>query len=233
MEARHVGSALAGWSILDYSCSRFFVGVVAGVTKLDAHLTSSNMLIIYTTVGALGSMAFLSWAAIRGGAAAGHGDVRAGLGDGAIARPILLALIVILISTYGAVVTLGIFSASPNLIRQMTNANLVIVATSALITVLGAPVAEELFFRGWLWTGLRTRWGGFISAMVTSLMWLLAHIPEGIARMTLLLPLAIMLPFSRHLCRSVRAPVIVHICNNAAVTLSPWIALWLGWLART
>ena len=29
----------------------------------------------------------------------------------------------------------------------------------AVALVIGAPVAEEVFFRGWLWAGLRQSWG--------------------------------------------------------------------------
>ncbi|MSP88099.1 MAG: CPBP family intramembrane metalloprotease [Alphaproteobacteria bacterium] len=71
-----------------------------------------------------------------------------------------------------------------------------------------------------------------LTAPVTSIMWLALHLPEGMARVILLLPLTIALPLARHFGGSVRASIIVHACSNAIAVAMPWLAVWLGWLAR-
>lgn len=48
-------------------------------------------------------------------------------------------------------------------------------ARTVATVVAGAPVAEEMFFRGWLWVGLRRRWGAWRTGGVTGLLFLLMH----------------------------------------------------------
>jgi membrane protease YdiL (CAAX protease family) len=50
---------------------------------------------------------------------------------------------------------------------------IVVVVTGA---VLMAPVVEEVFFRGFLFGGLWTRWGWLPAALVSSLLFSLAHL---------------------------------------------------------
>src|SRR5438128_859238 len=48
-----------------------------------------------------------------------------------------------------------------------------------IVTVVLAPLAEELFYRGWLWTGLRQHWRAFPTALLSCSLWLLSHIDRG------------------------------------------------------
>jgi hypothetical protein len=48
-----------------------------------------------------------------------------------------------------------------------------------LTSVLLAPVAEEVVFRGVLFQGLRARWGFWLAALVSAALFTLAHLGEG------------------------------------------------------
>ena len=43
-----------------------------------------------------------------------------------------------------------------------------------------APVAEEIFFRGYLYTGMRARWGVGWALAVSSLIFALIHLTPGV-----------------------------------------------------
>ena len=44
-----------------------------------------------------------------------------------------------------------------------------------LMITLFAPISEELFFRGWLWTALRPSWGIWPTALFTGGFWWISH----------------------------------------------------------
>jgi membrane protease YdiL (CAAX protease family) len=83
---------------------------------------------------------------------------------------------------------------------------------------LVAPVVEEMFFRGWLWTALRRIWGPVPTALCTGGLFLLIHVAGGVVRLFILLPITILLSIARHRGDSVRASLTVHAVNNAIVT---------------
>jgi len=93
---------------------------------------------------------------------------------------------------------------------------------------LVAPVVEELFFRGWLWTALRRIWGPVPTALSTGGLFLLIHAPGGMIRLFILLPITILLSVARHRADSVRASLTVHAVNNAIVAAEVWLLplLW-------
>ena len=47
-----------------------------------------------------------------------------------------------------------------------------------VMVALAAPFFEELFFRGALFSGLRTRWGWVASALVSGAIFAIAHPPQ-------------------------------------------------------
>lgn len=99
---------------------------------------------------------------------------------------------------------------------------------SLAILVGLVPLSEELFFRGWLWTGLRKHWGVLPVMLATTLPWLLIHMPDGLTRPLFLLPSAILFNLARHLCGGVRASIVVHVLNNLMALGLPMLVLWLG-----
>ena len=60
------------------------------------------------------------------------------------------------------------------------NPSIVIAVAAVLMIVVLAPVAEELFFRGFLFAGLRTRWSLWPAAITSGLIFGLVHAPTGI-----------------------------------------------------
>jgi membrane protease YdiL (CAAX protease family) len=92
---------------------------------------------------------------------------------------------------------------------------MVLISGLLLITVL-APLAEETFFRGWLWDALHRRGHGvWMTAGITSVLWLLLHAPEAPTRVLFLLPAAAAFSIARHRAGGVRASLAVHVVNNA------------------
>lgn len=233
------GWRLVGWAIVwclaasaAAAIAGAFVGAVVGATGLQAQLGLANATSLYALAGGLGSQILMVCVALRKSAAAEHGDTRAGIGNHTIIRPMVVVLICVIVMAYSAAINLGIFNAFPQALRRAASVSWWVTSGLFLIAAIGAPLAEELFFRGWLWTGLRKKWSPLTTALVTSVMWLALHLPEGMARAILLLPLMIALPLARHFGGSVRASIIVHACNNAIAVATPWLAVWLGWLAR-
>jgi membrane protease YdiL (CAAX protease family) len=89
---------------------------------------------------------------------------------------------------------------------------------------LVAPVVEELFFRGWLWSALDRVWHAVPTAVVTGGLFLLIHAPSGVGRVIILLPLTILLSVARYRCDSVRASLALHMINNGLVLAEVWLA---------
>ena len=162
--------------------------------------------------------------AVRRGWRVGEDDLRAGLGWAPVRRGWLVAGLVG--CTVLFVVVKAWFSlASPRLHEFLAKAapsldlpqfgTLGYIVWISGIVVVGAPVAEELFFRGWLWVGLRQRWGAWRTGGVTGALFLLVHgIGGGWRALLVLMPLVILLSLARELGGSVRASLAVHVANN-------------------
>ncbi len=91
---------------------------------------------------------------------------------------------------------------------------------SAVVVIIG-PIAEEIFFRGYLLKRLRGHGLSIaISSCLTSGVWLLIHI-EGarIIELTSLFFLGILLAYSKEVLNSLYAPIVIHSVNNLAVLL--------------
>lgn len=87
-------------------------------------------------------------------------------------------------------------------------------ALSVALAVL-APICEEVFFRGWLWTALHRNWPHWAAGLASTLLWLALHLPEGgPVRVLYLLPTAAMLALMRVLSGSIRATIALHVVNN-------------------
>ena len=161
--------------------------------------------------------------ALRRGRIVGHGDRRRGLGLLPLQRRRLLTgLLIAVIPIVGgwyvllrhAPIPLPVHGVGELLTGVAQAPSALSVIGLLLVTGILAPVAEEWFFRGWLWSGLRQHWGAVPVACATSCLWLLAHLPESFTRPLFLLPIAVMLGVARHACGSVRAPLLLHLTNN-------------------
>ena len=67
----------------------------------------------------------------------------------------------------------------------------VLLGTLVANLVILAPVAEELFFRGWLYTGLRHRFAFWPSFVATAILFAAFHYDANHRRILLVLPLAV------------------------------------------
>ena len=95
--------------------------------------------------------------------------------------------------------------------------DLVLVATIVTNLVMLAPLAEELVFRGWLYTGLRARFGFWPSFLVTALAFAAIHWDPNHRRILLVLPLAVALGLLREVSGSIKPTILLHGCYNLII----------------
>jgi membrane protease YdiL (CAAX protease family) len=194
-----------------------------GATQLEIPPTWSHFLI---TVGVFGSAVVLLYAASIRGRIVGGGDLRLGLGVAPIARlPIIIGLSAVLV-VYAALIDFAIYKYRPELFFQSSSVTLWITLFDSLVVIVLAPLAEELFFRGWLWTGLRKHWGTLPTGLMTAAMWLVPHLERGIGYVVLLLFPALILTVAKQVGKSVRATIPIHAIYNLTVSI-PLIVLFL------
>jgi membrane protease YdiL (CAAX protease family) len=144
----------------------------------------------------------------------GGGDRRLGLGVAPIARlPIIIGLSAI-VALYAVLLDFIVYKYRPDLFFQFSSVPLWLILFDSLVFVVLAPLAEELFFRGWLWTGLREHWGVLPTGLMTALMWLVAHLDRGIGYVALLFFPALILTIARQVGKSVRATIPIHAIFN-------------------
>jgi membrane protease YdiL (CAAX protease family)/uncharacterized RDD family membrane protein YckC len=94
------------------------------------------------------------------------------------------------------------------------NPSIVIAVAAVLMIVLLAPVAEELFFRGFLFAGLRSRWSLWPAAITSGLIFGLVHAPTGITTVVPLAALGFALCWLYNRTGSLWPCVIAHMINN-------------------
>lgn len=180
--------------------------------------------------------ALMALGAVRRAWRVGDDDLRAGLGWLPVRRRWLVAGLagsVLLVA--GGAIALALASpdvvafmeqATPHLeVAGMADAGYVVWIVATLL--VGAPLVEELFFRGWLWVGLRRHWGAWRTGVVTGLLFLALHGLGGEwQRIVVLAPVTVLLSFARELGGSVRASLAVHVANNA-LSAAGYVALRL------
>ena len=158
----------------------------------------------------------------RQGRRVGHGNVSAGLGDQPIQRLWLVILLSVAQVIIGGIV-LGVAQHIPALSHGLKDAeklgglffdgSMWMLPGLVLIVIL-APLGEELFFRGWLWTGLRKVWSPIAVSCVTGGLWLSLHLGNGLLYPVFLIPAAIVFSIIRHVGGSVRATIVAHVINS-------------------
>jgi CAAX protease family protein len=94
------------------------------------------------------------------------------------------------------------------------NPSVVIAVAAVLMIVLLAPIAEELFFRGFVFAGLRTRWSLWPAAITSGLIFGLVHAPTGITTVVPLAALGFALCWLYDRTGSLWPCVIAHMINN-------------------
>ena len=81
--------------------------------------------------------------------------------------------------------------------------------------VVAAPLVEELFFRGFLFEGLRDSWMGSIGAvLVTSIAWAAIHMQYEMFQIVMIGTLGILFGIAKLKTRSLYIPIAMHSFNN-------------------
>jgi uncharacterized protein len=201
------------------------VGIALAVTRAVGAAGWQPDLLFYAVVATSALQATLLIADLRRGRSVGRGNLAIGLGALPMRRHWLIAVFAVLMASwvFVYVAILGRFRAIdtyvannvPSVLTLPLSASPILLTVMLLLALGVAPVAEELFFRGWLWTSLDRCWGVWPTAVCTAGLWLGIHALEGPVRALILLPAAILLSLARHHGGSVRASLLVHVVNNA------------------
>jgi hypothetical protein len=145
------------------------------------------------------------------------GDLWRGLTGGLLARLIpLLLLIVIVLAGSGFDAPNG---ASPRVLGVVPSgiAGWIVVVGLA---VVGAPIVEELFFRGLIQGAFSRRVGPIPAIFVTAMIFSVAHIlSEGLLAPLVLFPAAVILGYLRHKTGRLAAGMVAHAVFNASMFL--------------
>jgi membrane protease YdiL (CAAX protease family) len=89
-----------------------------------------------------------------------------------------------------------------------------------LAIVIAAPLAEELFFRGFLFESVRyTRLGVTGAVVITSLLWAVIHLQYGPYEITTVFILGLILGVARLITGSIYTPIVMHGLVNLVATV--------------
>jgi membrane protease YdiL (CAAX protease family) len=129
-------------------------------------------------------------------------------------------------------VVMVLMEGATALLNQPPPASMVMIYKSSslwlvLITIiLVAPVAEELFFRGFMFTGIAASKAGAAGAVALStIFWSGLHVQYGWLGLLYITLLGIVLGMARLKTGSIIAPLILHIANNAISTV--WLMIFI------
>jgi hypothetical protein len=88
------------------------------------------------------------------------------------------------------------------------------------------PVAEEVFFRGVLYRWLRDKWGVAVGAIVSGLVFGIAHLEPATAIPAAIMGIALALVFEKS--KSLWPGILIHILNNATAIGLLYLLLGMG-----
>jgi hypothetical protein len=211
-------------------CVPFLLGFISGLSQAVARAHGITgwrpTPLIYSLAATLALQATVLLADLHQGRILGDGNIMLGLGAGPVRRHKLIVVFAVLmvawVCVYLAVLihvqvlATTISTGLPAALAAQMRCRPIVLAIRLVLIVAVAPLAEELFFRGWLWSALRQSWSAWPTALVTAGLWLLVHALSAPIRVPILLPQAILLSLARHYGGSVRASLPIHVVNNAA-----------------
>jgi len=107
------------------------------------------------------------------------------------------------------------------MIIAMNSAELLPILIFAL--VIGAPVTEEVVFRGFLYQGLaESRLGPAGAVIISSLIFTMIHVQYESLELGYILILGLVLGTARWHCQSLYVPILLHSGANLIATLDVW-----------
>ncbi len=144
-------------------------------------------------------------------------DLWTGLAGGTISRLFpLLILVIIVVAGQGFGTPNG---TSPEVLGT-TPSGLTSWIVVILLSVVGAPIIEELFFRGLIQGAFTRRVGAVPAIFVTAVFFSLAHITsEGVFAPIVLFPAALVLGYLRYKTGRLAAGMVAHAFFNASLFL--------------
>ena len=92
----------------------------------------------------------------------------------------------------------------------------------AVAVVIG-PICEEMLFRGWLFTALRTRQPFGNAAWITAALFAVMHIGYGALYALLIFPVGLVLAFARERYGSIKPTIVIHGLFNATALILAFI----------
>ena len=160
------------------------------------------------------AMATLAAARLRAGRGPWSHFVAAGAGRWRVRGVFTLALATL---GYGGVFTYSQVEWHERHLLTLGPTDYLLLGTLVANLVLLAPLAEELFFRGWLYTALRARWGVLPAFLVTAASFAAIHWDPAHRHMFRVLPLALAVGLLREITGSIRPTMVLHAAYNAVI----------------
>jgi membrane protease YdiL (CAAX protease family) len=135
-------------------------------------------------------------------------------------RPHAVRAALIAIGAYIVVITALAFVVHPSqkdVAKDLgVNAGTLAAVLAGFLIVVVAPVSEEIFFRGFMFTGFRRRFGWPLAAIVSSLLWAALHLTtSNYAATGQLAALGVILAVLYYRTDSIYPTIGVHVLNNA------------------
>ena len=137
---------------------------------------------------------------------------RPGVQDGALSAAVLIAGICIQLVYISVLHASGVNTDRIDLYNFVEESAVVLLILTFLALIV-APIVEELFFRGFVYGGLASRYNARKGALVSALVFAAAHI-DPLTFLPLFL-LGLMYAWLYHRTKKLWAPVFAHFSNNA------------------
>jgi uncharacterized protein len=145
-------------------------------------------------------------------------DFAIGLTGGVLGR--LWPLLILILYVLGTANGFGVSNQTSPKILGVTPTGAGGWTALILLTVVGAPIVEELFFRGLVQGAFTRRVGATPAIFITALGFALVHVTdEGIFAPIILLPMALILGFLKQKTGRLAAGMVAHATFNATVLL--------------
>jgi membrane protease YdiL (CAAX protease family) len=126
-----------------------------------------------------------------------------------------IASVAVMVLIYAALASLALASLRERHVALDGPTDTLLVGILVLNYVVCAPMTEELLFRGWLYTGLRRRFGFGTTLFATAFLFAAIHWEPR--HMVLVLPLAFALGFIREQTGSIKPTVLLHASYNLVI----------------
>jgi CAAX protease family protein len=201
--------------------------LIAFIATSHGHVDLSNPWFLLVSqlalwVGFLGAVVFASRKNGSSSLRADYGlskvkgrDLWMGMSGGALARVVPLVMLVVFVLTGPGFGTPN--SASPRILGVTPTGPMAWLIVF-LLAVVGAPVIEELFFRGLLQGAFTRRLGPTPAIFVTAVIFCFAHVlSEGPTAPEVLFPAALILGYLRHRTGRLAAGMVAHATFNATL----------------